>query len=73
MRVSVSWPFTGSRTVRKSTPFCKPILTNMVGCVLLILASNISAMQMEEGGAVNACKLIVSSVLSGSREMIRTV
>jgi len=30
-------------------------------------------MQMEEGGDVSACKLIVSSVLSGSSEMMRTV
>jgi hypothetical protein len=49
------------------------MLTNIVGCALLILASNISAMQIEEGGAVNACKLIVSKVVSGSNEIIRTV
>ncbi len=30
-------------------------------------------MQMDEGGAVRACRLIVSSVLSGSSEIIRTV
>lgn len=38
-----------------------------------MLASSISAMQMEEGGAVNACRLMVSKVLSGSREITRTV
>ena len=59
--------------MRKRTPFCKPMLTNMVGCALLILASSISAMQIDEGGAVSACKLMVSRVLSGSSEMIRTV
>lgn len=53
-------------------------------------ASSMSAMQIDDGGAVNAyveksvlfssvdfreetCKLIVSSVVSGSSEMIRTV
>lgn len=71
--MSVSCPFKGSKTVRRRTPFCKPILTNIVGCDLLILASSISTMQMEDGGAVRACKLIVSKVLSGSKEMIRTV
>ncbi len=30
-------------------------------------------MQMDEGGPATACKLIVLRVLSGSREMIRTV
>jgi hypothetical protein len=49
------------------------MLTNMVGCVLLMLASNMSAMHMDEAGAVNACKLMASSVVSGSREMMRTV
>jgi hypothetical protein len=49
------------------------MLTNIVGWVLLILASSMSAMQMVDGGAVNACKLIVSSVLSGSSDTIRTV
>ena len=49
------------------------MFTNMVGWDLLMEASNMSAMQMDEGGAVRACKLSVSSVLSGSREMIRTV
>ena len=32
-----------------------------------------STIQIEEGGEVNACRLIVSSVLSGSKEMMRTV
>lgn len=49
------------------------MLTNVVGEILLIPASSMSAMQIAEGGAVKACKLIVSSVLSGSRETIRTV
>jgi hypothetical protein len=49
------------------------MLTNIVGCALLILASSISAMQIDEGGAVKACKLIVSRVVSGSNEIIRTV
>ena len=73
VRVSVSCPFTGSSTVRRSTPFCSPMLTKVVGDVLLIPASSMSAMQMAEGGAVRACRLIVSSVLSGSSEMMRTV
>ena len=30
-------------------------------------------MQIEEGGEVRACRLIVSSVLSGSKEIMRTV
>jgi len=30
-------------------------------------------MQIDEGGAVKACKLIVSRVVSGSNEVIRTV
>lgn len=38
-----------------------------------MLASNMSAMQMVDGGAVKACKLMVSRVLSGSNDMIRTV
>jgi hypothetical protein len=63
----------GSRTVRSKTPFCKPMLTNMVGCVLLILASSMSAIQMDEAGAVKACKLMASRVVSGSREIMRTV
>jgi hypothetical protein len=32
-----------------------------------------STIQIEEGGEVSACRLIVSSVLSGSRDMMRTV
>lgn len=32
-----------------------------------------STIQIEEGGEVSACRLIVSSVLSGSKEMMRTV
>ena len=54
VRVSVSCPLIGSSTVRNKTPFCRPMLTNMVGWVLLMLASNISAIQMADGGAVNA-------------------
>lgn len=73
VRVSVSWPLMGSRTVRSRTPFCKPMLTNVVGETLLIPASSMSAMQMADGGAVRACKLMVSSVLSGSSETMRTV
>ena len=73
VRVSVNCPFTGSKTVRSRTPFCSPILTNIVGWVLLMLASNISAIQIEDGGAVSACKLMVSNVLSGSNDMILTV
>lgn len=73
VRVSVSWPFIGSRTVRSKTPFCRPMFTNIVGCDLLTLASSISAMQIADGGAVRACRLIVSRVLSGSKEMMRTV
>ena len=30
-------------------------------------------MQIEEGGEVSACRLIVSSVVSGSKEIMRTV
>jgi len=71
--VSVNSPLTGSRTVRRSTPFCNPMFTNIVGWVLLIPASSISAMQIAEGGDVNACILIGSSVVSGSKEIIRTV
>ena len=37
------------------------MLTNSVGCVLLTAASIIATMQMADGGAVRACKLIVSS------------
>jgi hypothetical protein len=36
-----------------------------------MLASRMSAMQMADGGAVRTCKLIVSSVDSGSRDIIR--
>ena len=32
-----------------------------------------STIQIEEGGEVSAWRLIVSSVLSGSKEMMRTV
>lgn len=71
--VSVSTPFTGSRTVRRRTPFCNPMFTNIVGWVLLIPASSMSAIQIAEGGEVNACILMGSSVVSGSREMMRTV
>ena len=71
--VSVSVPFTGSRTVRRRTPFCNPMFTNVVGWVLLIPASSMSAMQIAEGGEVNACILMGSSVVSGSREIMRTV
>jgi hypothetical protein len=49
------------------------MFTNNVGCDLLILASNISAIAIDEGGAVKACKLIGTKVLSGSSETIRTV
>lgn len=31
VRVSVSCPFTGSNTVLRRTPVCKPMLTNIVG------------------------------------------
>ena len=39
VRVSVSCPLIGSRTasVRSKTPFCKPMLTNMVGSTWLHL------------------------------------
>ena len=73
VRVSVSWPFIGSRTVRSRTPFWRPMFTNIVGWVLLMLASSMSAMQMDDGGAVRACRLMVSRVVSGSRDTIRTV
>lgn len=71
--MSVSCPLIGSKTVRRRTPFWRPMLTNIVGCALLILASSMSAMQIDDGGAVRACKLMVSRVLSGSNEIIRTV
>lgn len=73
VRVSVRVPLLGSITVRSRTPFCNPMFMNIVGCDLLMLESNMSAMQMDEGGAVNACILSVSRVVSGSREIMRTV
>ena len=59
--------------MRRNRPLVKPMFTNSVACVLLIAESTISTMQMADGGAVKACKLIVSRVLSGSSEIIRTV
>lgn len=38
-----------------------------------MLASSMLVMQIEEGGALRACKLMVSRVLSGSSEIMRTV
>ena len=57
VRVSVSWPLIGSRTVRSSTPFWSPMLTNIVGWLLLMLASSMSAIQIAEGGDVNAWRI----------------
>ena len=71
--VSVNCTFIGSSTVWSRTQFCNLILTNIVGWVLLMLVSNISAIQIKDGGAVSACKLMVSNVLSGSNKIIRTV
>jgi hypothetical protein len=71
--VSVNCPLTGSNTVLNNTPFINPIFTNIVGILLLILASTISAIQIADGGAVNACKLIISNVVSGSNDIILTV
>lgn len=54
VRVSVNSPLTVSTTVRSSTPVWRPILRNIVGLFLSIVVSNISARQMEDGGAVRA-------------------
>lgn len=56
VRVSPRLPVSGSRTVRSKTPLFRPMLTNIVAWYLSMLASVISAMTMEDGGAVRACK-----------------
>ena len=73
VRVSINCTFIGSSTVWSRTPFCTLILTNIVGWVLLMLASNISTIWIKDRGAVSACKLMVSNMLSGSNEIIWTV
>ncbi len=55
-RVSDNEPSTGSTTVRRSTPLARPMLRNMVSRFLSTDVSNISARQMEAGGAVKACR-----------------
>lgn len=71
--MSVSSPVTGSRTVRRKRPFVRPMLTNNVSDVLFTAASSMPTIQIADGGEVSACRLIVSNVLSGSSEMMRTV
>lgn len=55
VRVSPRLPVSGSRTVRSKTPLFRPMLTNIVAWYLSMLASVISAITIEDGGAVRAC------------------
>ncbi len=73
MRVSVSWPVTPSSTVRSSTPFCRPMLTNVVAWWRSTVLSCISAMQMLDAGAVSAWIDMDASVELGSSDTMRTV
>ena len=54
VRVSVNLPDVGSRMVRSRTPFWRPMFTKVEGRFLSMLESTISAMQIEEDGAVRA-------------------
>lgn len=53
-RVSDKDPSTGSTTVRRRTPFIRPMFKNIVRRFLSMEVSKISARQIEAGGAVRA-------------------
>lgn len=53
-RVSEREPSTGSTTVRRRTPFIRPMFRNIVNRFLSMDVSKISARQIEAGGAVRA-------------------
>lgn len=72
MRVSVREPSIGSRTVRRRTPFVRPMFTKRVGVVLEMLGSSISAMQIEDGGAVSACGEWVHEIASRTTFFVET-
>mmetsp|Transcript_11543 Transcript_11543/g.24166 ORF Transcript_11543/g.24166 Transcript_11543/m.24166 type:complete len:427 (-) Transcript_11543:1073-2353(-) len=80
VRVSESWPVTRSTSVRRSTPFCRPMLRKSVAASAMLASAScslspmpVSSISSDSGAAATACVASIARQLSGSSDRIRTV